>query len=69
MITLKAARVNKNLSREDAAKELGVSVDSLANYETGRTFPTVPIIKKMEALYDVSYNDINFLLEDTIKCE
>lgn len=60
-ITLKAARVNKNLTQKQAAEKLGISRDSLWNYENGRSFPDIRIIKKMEELYGLSYNDINFL--------
>ncbi len=60
-ITLKAARVNQNLTQAEAAKKLGIAVDTLRQYETGNTFPDVPMIKKIERLYSVSYNDINFL--------
>ncbi|MDF2881715.1 MAG: family transcriptional regulator [Clostridiaceae bacterium] len=61
-ITLKAARVNKNLTQKQAAEKLGISADSLWNYENGRSYPDVKVIKKMEEVYSVSYNDINFLL-------
>lgn len=59
-LTLKAARVNKNLTQAEAAKRLGIAVDTLRQYEAGNTFPDVIMIKKMEELYSVSYNDINF---------
>jgi transcriptional regulator with XRE-family HTH domain len=61
-ITLKAARVNAQLTQVEAAKQLGIAVDTLRQYEAGRTFPDVPLIQKIERLYNVSYNDINFLL-------
>lgn len=59
--TLKACRVNKGLTIKEAAKKLNISEFTLMNYELGKTFPTVPIINKIEELYDVSYNDIIFL--------
>ena len=62
VITLKAARVNAQLTQVEAAKQLGIAVDTLRQYEAGRTFPNVPLIQKIERLYNVSYNDINFLL-------
>ena len=61
-ITLRAARVNKHLTQRQAAEKLDIAVDSLVQYELGRRFPNVPVIKRMEALYDISYNDIDFLL-------
>lgn len=45
-ITLKAARVNKNLSQKEAAELIGISVATIANYEMGKRFPDIPIIKK-----------------------
>lgn len=45
-LTLKAARKNKNLNQEEAAKLIGISVETLHNYENQKTFPDVPIIKK-----------------------
>jgi len=59
-LTLRACRVNKNLTQVEAAKALGIRKETLANYEAGRTFPDVPTIKKMEELYGVQYSDINF---------
>jgi len=60
-ITLKAARVNKKLTQQKAALLLGISVDTLSNYERGKRFPDVPIIKKIENLYETSYDSIIFL--------
>ena len=61
-ITLKAARMNKGYNQDDAAKLIGVSSDTLSNYERGKSFPDVPIIKKIEEVYGIKYDDINFLL-------
>ena len=60
-ITLKAARMNKGYNQKKASKLIGISIDTLSNYEKGKTFPDVPIIKKIEEVYDVKYDDINFL--------
>lgn len=60
-LTLKAARKNKNLNQEEAAKLIGISVETLHNYENQKTFPDVPIIKKIEDVYGVKYEDIIFL--------
>lgn len=59
-LTLKACRVNKNLTQVEAANRLGIRKETLASYEAGRTYPDVPTIKKMEQLYGVQYSDINF---------
>lgn len=60
-ITLKSARVNKNLTQSEAAKLLGITTDTLSNYERGKSYPDVPIIKKMEEVYGLSYSDLIFL--------
>ena len=61
-LTLKAIRVNKGMTQEEAAKAIGISVDTLGNYERGTTFPDVPVIKRMEEVYETNYNDINFFV-------
>lgn len=60
-ITLKAARVNQNLSQREAAKILGISVSTLQKYESGKNFPDVSIIEKMEKTYQIKYADLIFL--------
>ncbi len=60
-MTLKAARVNQGMTQKEAAKKLGISVDTLGKYERGTSFPSIPIIKKMEEMYEVSYSDLIFL--------
>ncbi len=60
-ITLKSARVNKNLTQVQAAALIGVTVDTLSNYERGKSFPDVPVIMKIEEVYGVSYSDLIFL--------
>lgn len=59
-ISLKAARINKNLTQREAASLIGVSVVTMANYEKGASFPDVPIIKKIEKVYGLPYSEINF---------
>lgn len=61
-LTLKAIRVNKGMTQEEAAKAIGISVDTLGNYERGTTFPDVPVIKRIEDVYETNYNDINFFV-------
>ena len=63
-ITLKAARVNNNLTQSETAKKIGITVDTLSNYERGKSYPDVPIIQQIEKVYGVSYSDIIFLLKD-----
>ncbi len=60
-MTLKALRVNSGLDQKTAAARLGITPETLGSWESGKTFPTVPQITKIEELYSVSYSDINFL--------
>lgn len=60
-MTLRSARVNKNLTQKQAAILIGVGVETLANYEKGKTFPDVPTIQRIEKVYGVEYKDLNFL--------
>lgn len=60
VITLKSARVNAGLTQAEAAKLLGVGVDTLANYERGKTFPDVQVIKRIEDIYKIPYCNIFF---------
>ena len=60
-MTLKAARTNAGYDQKSAAKMLGVSPDTLGNWEKGTTFPNVPQILKIEELYSVSFADITFI--------
>lgn len=57
-ITLKAARINKGFTQKEAAKKIGIRVDTLSNYERGNTYPDIPILKKIEKIYEIGYNDI-----------
>lgn len=62
-ITLKAARVNTGLTQKEAAKALGIAVDTLGHYERGKRYPDVEMIQKIEKLYGLSYNEIDFLCD------
>lgn len=64
-LTLRALRVNKGWSLDEASIQLGVSKDTLSNWENAKTYPNVPQIKRIETVYNVPFNCINFLLNDT----
>lgn len=63
-ISLKAARANKGLTQKEAAKKIGISSDTLANYEKGVSFPDIPVIVNIEKVYGVKYADLIFLPSD-----
>lgn len=60
-ITLKAARVNKNLTQKEAAKRIGVSSDVISNWERQVSFPDVLQLRTIEKVYGVSYHQLIFL--------
>lgn len=66
-LTLKAARVNKGLTQEEAAKLINVGKDTLGNWERGKTFPDVLHLKQIEKVYGISYDNIIFLPNITLK--
>lgn len=57
-ISLKALRVNKEMSQPDAAEALKVSVKTLQNWEKYLTFPTGPQLVEICRLYGCDLNDI-----------
>lgn len=63
--SLRAIRVNKGDTQEDAAKGIGISIETLANYEKGITYPDIPVLKRIEKYYNINYNDIDFLCNQT----
>lgn len=66
--SLRAIRINKKVTQEEAAKGIGISVETLANYEKGITYPDIPTLKRIENYYGINYNDIDFFCNDiTVK--
>lgn len=59
--TLKQAREIYGYTQKEAAKKIGVSVDTLGNYERGKSYPDVPVIRKIEEVYEIPYARIIFL--------
>lgn len=60
-LSLKTARQLKGLKQSEAAKELGISTDTLGKYERGITYPDIPMLRKIEKLYGVPYDRLIFL--------
>lgn len=60
-MTLKMAREIRGLTQENAAKLIGVSTDTLGNYERGKSYPDIPVLRKIEEIYEVPYDKIIFL--------
>ncbi len=60
-LPLKTIRELKGYTQAEAAKLLGISKDTLGNYERGKSYPDIPILRKIENLYQVKYEQIIFL--------
>lgn len=57
-ITLKAARVNVNMTLEEVSEKVGVSVPTLSKWENYKTFPTARQLKTLCSLYGQSMDHI-----------
>ena len=65
-ITLKAARMNVNLTQSEAAEKIGVTVDTIGNWERAKSFPNALQIRRIEEVYGIPYNDLIFLPNKTL---
>lgn len=60
-LTLKMAREIRGLKQSEAAEKIGISTDTLGNYERGKSYPDIPVLRKIEEIYGVQYSQIIFL--------
>lgn len=60
MFTLRTARDRLGLSQKEAAEKIGISIDALSKYERGKTFPNIPVLKRIEQVYGVEYSQLIF---------
>ena len=60
-MTLKTARELKGLTQQEACKLIGITKDTLGNYERGKSYPDIPILRNIEKVYGVEYNQLIFL--------
>lgn len=65
-ISLEAARVNAGMKQSEAARKIGVTKQTLVNYEKGRTAPTIQKLMLMCDVYSVPLDCISFLGADAI---
>lgn len=59
-VSLAAARVNANLTQKELAERCGVSESTVIAWETGRRFPNVKMLQKIEVAVGMSMNYIRF---------
>ena len=57
-LSLKAARVNAKLTQIQAAKRLEITTQTLRNWETGKTCPSLDKAQRLCDLYQVDINSI-----------
>jgi len=57
-ITLKALRVNRDLTQDEAAKILNVTAKTIQNWESYTTFPTGKQLIEICTAYGCELNDI-----------
>ncbi len=59
-VKIKNARIEANLTQEQVANSLGVSRQTISNWETEKSFPDIINVVKMSDLYNVS---LDYLLK------
>ena len=59
--TLKTARERMKLTQDEAAKRIGVIPDTIGNYERGKSYPDIPVLRRIEEVYGVPYEQLIFL--------
>lgn len=55
---IKNARIKAKLTQEQAAEALGVSRQTISNWENGKTYPDIVSVIKMSDLYDISLDHL-----------
>ena len=65
-LTLKAARINCNLTQQEAANKIGVTIDTIGNWERAKSFPNALHIRRIEEVYGVPYDNLIFLPDSTL---
>ena len=56
--TIKQLRLTHNLSQEVLAEQLGVSRQTISNWENGRTVPALDYMKKLSEEYQLSLDQL-----------
>lgn len=60
-VTIKAARVNKNLTQAELAEAVGVGVRTIQNWESGASSPRADMMPAICEVLECSTDDIIFL--------
>lgn len=65
-ISLEAARVNAKLTQREAAEGVGVTVQTLINWEKGRTSPMIDKAIALCNLYGIDLDNLIFYTPQSI---
>ena len=65
-ISLEAARVNAKLTQQEAADGVGVTIQTLINWEKGRTSPTIDKAIALSKLYGINLDNLIFYTPTSI---
>ena len=57
-ISLAAARVNANMTQQQAAEAIGVDKTTIVSWEKGRTFPNSLLLHKLLEIYRIPIGNI-----------
>lgn len=57
-ISLAAARVNAGLTQEEVATRIGVTKQTIINWEKGRIVPGIPQIEMLSGMYNIPQDNI-----------
>lgn len=57
-ISLKAARINQNLTQQQVANMLGVSKHTIINWERKKTTPSQATLFMLSHIYDISIDNL-----------
>jgi DNA-binding XRE family transcriptional regulator len=63
-VSLRAKRVDLELTLEEAAKLIGISKYSLYNYEHFKNIPSVEVALKIAEVYDIPIENLRFAQND-----
>ena len=59
--------MNAQLTQAEAAEKIGVTVDTIGNWERGKSFPNALQIRRIEEVYGIPYDSLIFLPKKTLK--
>lgn len=57
-IKIKLLRTSKGLKQKELASLLGVKTSAVSKYETSAGFPSLPVLKKLTEVFDVSADEL-----------